>query len=1163
MALSGGGARGSFQLGALAAIYDAYGFRPDFISGTSVGSVNGIKLATARPPVVNNPTAILASVAAGNPDSGIAALRALEVLWNGIMATGFFAVQPAFKGTLIEDLAESMNAEPTGDPPLSATVGAEIDKQGALLATPIISTFSGPVAADKLQQLKGTVMAVLTQNSIFNLDPIKALLNDRTHLKPEDLATGTPLYLAAVALESGRLRYIDGMGNLTERDGVTPVLSALTTADITRALDENLAAIPAARAAQINGVLTRYLAAIAAITAGRATYRASSTTNAQRVAVLRDIARNTERATYLLDALRAQIQGLRLMVRVDPRQGVLASAAIPAFFDPIVFGAERYVDGGLRELVPMEIAVQSGVTDIVGICCSPLELPAVDDMSSAGLAAVGLRALTEIALNEVTDSDIVAARAKGITCTVIAPTFNVHSSFTMNPTLVEISSEYGWMRACDEMQPASDADRADFRRFSDLITTFRMRGYPLDRYIEENTSFYQAGGIRDSVATMRTYRWLIRELLAMRANRGLPQHPQARRWWTGWSRQLRSLPPFGRSSVWSRLAVSSSNGVEILVAEAVSDPDTYAPDTGALVDAGNDRVYWIVRGAVFQALGETEATTTHTPVTAVPHGTMIGLQRVPRGSHLMAEQGTPSDIWIVRNGMRYRSTPATVTASGMGGQAVAIVPPGGLNQIPDGGSPHWLGGLFLSDSAGNAVDRWEPTPQVEGSSSVSQVMLFNRSGRPVQVTGLAITSSQDTGSRPMFAVNRALPLSVQTSTLMRIDVQTSPVSPGPVTGSVSVTCDDPTVSQFSVPLVTSVTPLGRHGRLEISPGSVDIGRVRVGQPAGTNVTLTNIGTRDLSIVDLKIIDSVPEGQFGIPVSPAYRLGPGASTSVHIACTPTQRGRLTATLSVDISSETDTPHPFRQHGQMTLSATAIAPVVFLSDTPLPPRLASPIRLDPVDRGPTLTTPVGLLAVELIRLDFGESPSGTTAVRTFWVRNVGDAPLSVTGVNTYNQGAFGFPNLTVLPAVVAPGGEIAIDTNFLAPPKPGTPVESQLEILTDDPLRPRAQLTVVGRASGPHLSLNPIELLNLDSGLPPAGELTITSDGTDPVSLTKVGVTDSAFSYSGFPPLPATLAPGTVLTISVTYTGTNPGRHVGHLQLEHDGRVRSSVILQANV
>ena len=47
LALSGGGARGSFQMGAIDCLYTVFGYRPDVIAGTSVGSVNALVLAQA------------------------------------------------------------------------------------------------------------------------------------------------------------------------------------------------------------------------------------------------------------------------------------------------------------------------------------------------------------------------------------------------------------------------------------------------------------------------------------------------------------------------------------------------------------------------------------------------------------------------------------------------------------------------------------------------------------------------------------------------------------------------------------------------------------------------------------------------------------------------------------------------------------------------------------------------------------------------------------------------------------------------------------------------------------------------------------------------------------------------------------------------------------
>jgi hypothetical protein len=109
MALSGGAARGSFQLGAITALYEVYGFRPDLITGTSVGAINGILLAQAPPPAVNDPAAILAAVAAGVPDAGLAQLRVLQAEWATFLAVSdLFSVQPAFVGTPIANAAAGL-----------------------------------------------------------------------------------------------------------------------------------------------------------------------------------------------------------------------------------------------------------------------------------------------------------------------------------------------------------------------------------------------------------------------------------------------------------------------------------------------------------------------------------------------------------------------------------------------------------------------------------------------------------------------------------------------------------------------------------------------------------------------------------------------------------------------------------------------------------------------------------------------------------------------------------------------------------------------------------------------------------------------------------------------------------------------------------------------
>src|SRR5215472_14804088 len=66
ISLSGGGARGDFQVGAVRCLYD-HGIQPTLLCTTSVGSVNGLKLAEGE----------------GSPDQG---LWGLENIWLALQS---------------------------------------------------------------------------------------------------------------------------------------------------------------------------------------------------------------------------------------------------------------------------------------------------------------------------------------------------------------------------------------------------------------------------------------------------------------------------------------------------------------------------------------------------------------------------------------------------------------------------------------------------------------------------------------------------------------------------------------------------------------------------------------------------------------------------------------------------------------------------------------------------------------------------------------------------------------------------------------------------------------------------------------------------------------------------------------------------------------------
>ena len=67
LALSGGGTRGSFQMGAIECLYTVFSYRPEVIASTSVGSINAIALAQAE-----------------NDDEALAQARKLRRVWDSL-----------------------------------------------------------------------------------------------------------------------------------------------------------------------------------------------------------------------------------------------------------------------------------------------------------------------------------------------------------------------------------------------------------------------------------------------------------------------------------------------------------------------------------------------------------------------------------------------------------------------------------------------------------------------------------------------------------------------------------------------------------------------------------------------------------------------------------------------------------------------------------------------------------------------------------------------------------------------------------------------------------------------------------------------------------------------------------------------------------------------
>lgn len=153
-------------------------------------------------------------------------------------------------------------------------------------------------------------------------------------------------------------------------------------------------------------------------------------------------------------------------------EAVLASASIPLVFPPTRLNDEHYVDGGVREILPLELAFNRlGAGHIFAVVASAPGVERVPDMGDKGLLDLARRVTADIVPDETLRKEIDPPRGWGRRVTVIAPEFDVHDALTVDPALIATSIDYGYMRAADVLLGLGPEQQA----VSNGIAEVRMR----------------------------------------------------------------------------------------------------------------------------------------------------------------------------------------------------------------------------------------------------------------------------------------------------------------------------------------------------------------------------------------------------------------------------------------------------------------------------------------------------------------------------------------------------------------------------------------------------------------------------------------------------------------------------------------------------------------
>jgi NTE family protein len=285
-----------------------------------------------------------------------------------------------------------------------------------------------------------------------------------------------------VGLESGKLRYCTESGEVLERDGRTPVrdhsavpAACVSLAQTTETLEGQLHTLQRQLAAAPPGEKSRLVV---------------------HIRLVQEELRSARRR--LDECARAQSAD---PLTVDLIAGVLASASIPGVFPPVTLGGETYVDGGVREILPVQIAVDLGATEIYAVSTSPAELRADErTFANALLPVIMERSVADILLDEITIDDArpqVEPNREVPTVFLIQPDTEIelHSTTTIDPGLIQISRDYGYMRAADVVDMAARESRR--WRTSTEIAAMRVNIWATENRVAGQADPREpAGGIR-------------------------------------------------------------------------------------------------------------------------------------------------------------------------------------------------------------------------------------------------------------------------------------------------------------------------------------------------------------------------------------------------------------------------------------------------------------------------------------------------------------------------------------------------------------------------------------------------------------------------------------------------------------------------------------------
>jgi predicted acylesterase/phospholipase RssA len=227
---------------------------------------------------------------------------------------------------------------------------------------------------------------------------------------------------------------------------------------------------------------------------------------------------------------------------VDLVDGAIASASVPMVFPPHPMADDDYVDGGVVEIVPVRAATDLGATRVIAVIAVPLTLPRDErDYSAAPAGYIGLRSMGMIGVAERQIANLQVHLPEGATLTTIDPVVDVVGLFEVQPGLLRINKDYGWLRAADVLAQGDPDLLADLATSTHALVEARREAWRLEESVwsagaasergRRSSRRRDAPDLPGTLALVREQKVRIRAIVEQRKQLGFPVPDGCESWW--------------------------------------------------------------------------------------------------------------------------------------------------------------------------------------------------------------------------------------------------------------------------------------------------------------------------------------------------------------------------------------------------------------------------------------------------------------------------------------------------------------------------------------------------------------------------------------------------------------------------------------------------------